>query len=395
MNAERPGVVLIGGDFQGVGVLHSLGRRGVRTFLLDSGPCVGRFCRYKEGFATCPPASEAGGSALIDFLLNLAEKAGLEGWMLFPNSDEVVRALSMGRARLEGVFRVPVPEWEIIRIFAEKRETHELAARLGIATPRTRYPTNHQELAAIDLDFPVIVKPLSRDPFYGVTHCKAVRADDPSALASVWEWACGVVPPSELMVQELIPGGADVLYSLGCNFSGGRLRGHVVAHRKRQHPMDFGHATTLAETVDIPELEALGTRFLSATGYEGLAEVEFMFDRRDGTFKLLEVNPRVWGWHTLAGGAGVDLPYLFYLDRLGALEDEAVPDFIRGVKWVRPITDVPTAMSEMVHGRLSIRGYFSSIAGRRVIAPTLSWDDPAPFFAELLLAPYLWMKRGF
>ncbi len=81
--------------------------------------------------------------------------------------------------------------------------------------------------------------------------------------------------------------------------------------------MDFGRATTLAETVDIPELEVLGSRFLLAAGYEGLAEVEFMLDTRDNTYKLLEVNPRVWGWHTLAGRAGVDLPFLFYQDVVG------------------------------------------------------------------------------
>ena len=90
-----------------------------------------------------------------------------------------------------------------------------------------------------------------------------------------------------------------------------------MAHRMRQHPMDFGRATTLAETVDIPELEVLGSKLLLAAGYEGLAEVEFMFDTRDNTYKLLEVNPRVWGWHTLAGRAGVDLPFLFYQDAVG------------------------------------------------------------------------------
>ena len=370
------------------------GAAGVPTFLVDSELSIGRFSRYRGGYATSPTASAEDGSALVDFLLSLAEKKGLGGWVLFPTSDETVRALSLGKARLEPTYRVPVPDWETIRLFAEKRETHELAASLGIPTPRTRYPLTGRELAALDIPFPVVVKPLSRDPFYALTRLKAVRADDEQELARVWEWACAVVPPSELMVQELIPGGSAVLYSLGCQFSAGRLRGHVVAHRMRQHPMDFGRATTLAETVDIPELEVLGSKLLLAAGYEGLAEVEFMFDTRDNTYKLLEVNPRVWGWHTLAGRAGIDLPFLFYQYAIGEqAADSAV--FEKGMKWLRPITDMPTALSEILRRRLGVGEYLSSIRGPKVLAPAPSWDDPVPFVAEFFLIPYLWYKRGF
>lgn len=394
MGTDRPGVVVIGGDFQGVGVLRSLGRRGVPTFLVDSELSIGRFSRYRGGFATCPAPSVDEGSSLVDFLLSLADREGLHGWMLFPTSDASVRALSLGKGRLEPTYRVPVPEWETIRVFAEKRETHELAEKLGIPAPRTRYPRTKEELADLDIPFPVIIKPLSRDPFYAKTHRKAVRADDAQELAKTWEWACGVVPPSQLMVQELIPGGASVLFSLGCQFVGGELKGHVVAHRVRQHPMDFGHATTLAETVDIPELESIGSRFLLGAGYEGLAEVEFMLDTRDNSYKLLEVNPRVWGWHTIAGRAGVDLPFLHYQHVVGEKTD-TVAAFATGVKWLRPITDSPTALTEILHRRLTVREYFYSIRGPKELAPAPSLDDPAPFVAEFFLIPYLWYKRGF
>ncbi len=394
MGSPRPGVVVIGGDHQGLGVLRSLGRNGVRTFLVDSELGIGRFSRFKGGFAKCPPAGDADGSALVEYLLSIAEPLGLTGWVLFPNSDEVVRALAQGKSKLEPTYVVPVPEWETVRLFAEKRETHELAARLGIPTPRTAYPRGLDDLDGLDLMFPVIIKPLSRDPFYALTKQKAVRADDLQELRRVWEWASTVVPPSELMVQEMVPGGADALYSLGCLFYDGRLRGRVVAHRTRQHPMDFGHATTFAETVDIPELEAMGTELLRGAGYEGLAEVEFMFDSRDGSYRLLEVNPRVWGWHTLAGAAGVDLPFLFYRDVVGEGAED-VAGFTTGVKWLRPITDVPTAFIEIIHGRLRLGEYFSSIAGPKELAPALAWDDLAPFAMEFLLIPYLWAKRGF
>ena len=78
-----------------------------------------------------------------------------------------------------------------------------------------------------------------------------------------------------------------------------------MARRARQHPMDFGHASTFAELVDIPEIRNIAERFLGLIDYYGLAEVEFMQDPRDGNYKLIEVNPRVWGWHTIAIASGV------------------------------------------------------------------------------------------
>ena len=71
----------------------------------------------------------------------------------------------------------------------------------------------------------------------------------------------------------------------------------------RQHPIDFGNATTYAETVDAPELKAFAEQILSAANYNGLCEVEFKMDSRDNQYKFLEVNTRTWKWHTIANKA--------------------------------------------------------------------------------------------
>lgn len=50
--------------------------------------------------------------------------------------------------------------------------------------------------------------------------------------------------------------------------------------------------------------------------------MEFKSDFRDGQYKLLDVNPRAWGWHSLCAPCGVDFPYLAYREALG----EPLPD---------------------------------------------------------------------
>jgi len=388
---ERVGAVILGGDFQALGVARSLGRQNIPVYLLDKGLCIGRFSRYIWKFAKCPDAKEE--SLLFQFLIDLARKEHLEGWLLYPNDDDTVRFLARNKEQLEKYYRVTTPPWEIVKFACEKRQTYEFAERCGIAVPKTFFPRNVAELEQLDMEFPVIIKPSVKEPFYSRTGRKAIRTDSIKELIDEFTRVREVIGDSEIMIQEFIPGGGENLYSVGSLFKNGELLAKIVARRLRQHPMDFGHATTYAETVDIPEMEELATRILRAMGYYGLSEVEFMWDPRDKQYKLIEINPRPWGWHTLAIGAGVDLPYLLYRDMLGEEvgQNEIAP---RPAKWIRLVTDTPTVMSALLKGRLRFGDYINSLKGKKQFA-VFSFKDPLPFIVELLMLPYLWKKRGF
>jgi predicted ATP-grasp superfamily ATP-dependent carboligase len=385
------GAVILGGDFQALGVLRSLARHNVPVYLLDKGPCIGKFSRYVSKFARCPDAREE--NLLLQFLIDLARKDDLEGWLLFPNDDDTVRFLARNKERLEEYYRVTTPPWEIARFACEKKLTYELAEKYGIAVPRTLYPRDIAELEQLDMEFPVIIKPSVKEPFYSRTRKKAIRTDSKEELINEFIRVRDVVGDSEIMVQEFIPGGVENLYSVGSLFKNGELLAKIAARRLRQHPMDFGHATTYAETVDIPEMEDTATRILKAMGYYGLAEIEFMWDPKDRQYKLIEINPRPWGWHTLAIGAGVNLPYLLYRDMLG--EDVSQNGITPGqAKWMRLLTDVPTVLPALLKGKIGLRDYARSLTGKKQFA-VFSFKDPLPFIAELFMLPYLWKKRGF
>ena len=385
------GVVILGGDFQALGVTRSLARQNVPVYLLDKGLCIGRFSRYIWKFGKCPDAREE--TLLCRFLVDLARKENFEGWVLYPNDDDTVRFLARNKEQLEEYYRVTTPPWEVVRFACEKRLTYEFAEKNGIAVPKTFFPRNVAELEQLDMEFPVIIKPSVKEPFYSRTGKKAIRTDSKEELIDEFTRVREVIGDSEIMVQEFIPGGSANLFSVGSLCKDGELLANIVARRLRQHPMDFGHATTYAETVDIPEMVELATRILKAMGYYGLSEVEFMWDPRDGQYKLIEINPRPWGWHTLAIGAGVDLPYLLYRDMLGEEvgQNGVTP---RQAKWIRLVTDIPTAASAILKGRLRFGDYIRSLKGKKQFA-VFSIKDPLPFIVELFMLPYLWKKRGF
>ena len=389
---EKVGVVITGGDSQALGVLRTLAKKDIPIIMLDSDHCISKYSRFKKRFFRSPHPSDD--QSYVDFLIDLAKKEKIHRnrWVIFPNSDETVYVLSKYKNILEEFYRIPTPGWEVIQNVYIKKNTYQLAKKGGIPIPTTYYPDGLQELVELSLNYPVVIKPSIRDNFYSKIKIKAFRVNNKEELVRTYEYVCSIIEPSEVLVQEFIPGGPNHLYSFCPFFKDGEVLTSIMARRARQHPMDFGHASTFAELVDIPEIQKIAEKFLSLINYYGFAEVEFMQDPRDGNYKLIEVNPRVWGWHTIAIASGVDLPYLLYQDMIGEEMDFRLP--IDNLKWVRLITDVPTVLSEIIGGRLRIRDYLKSMKGKKEFA-VFALNDPLPFLAEVALIPYLWVKRGF
>lgn len=373
------GVVIIGGDFSGLGVLRSLAKQDIPICLLDTELCIGRFSRYRKKFIKCPnPHDEI---SFLSFLKEIAERENLNGWILFPTSDQTVYVLSKNREELNEYYRIPTPSWDVLRFAYDKKLTYQLAERSGIDIPKTFFPGDFDELERLDLDFPVIIKPSIKTHFFNKTRKKALRVNSKKELVQKYMETLSIIDSSEIMIQELVPGGPDNLFSFCSLFKNGEVLGKVIARRARQRPMDFGRSTTYAETIDVPELENIGKRILKLINYYGLSEVEFMQDPRDGKYQLLEINARIWAWHTLAIRAGVDFPYLLYKDMLG--ESVKISSFEENIKWIRLITDIPTVATEILRRKMKITDYLHSLKGKKEFA-VFSIADPLPFIVDIM-----------
>jgi D-aspartate ligase len=380
----------MGGDYQGLGIIRSLGRHGIPSVVIDDEKNIGRYSRYTRHVISVPSLrkpGEATGAALT-----AANTYGLEGWVLFPTRDEIVADFSRDRALLRNRFRVPTPAWDSVKFAWDKRNTHCLLKRLNIPGPRSFSPTTVEELDQIDFDPPYVLKPAIKEHFFYTTKAKAWCANSREELREFWERATCIAPPGEILVQEFIPGDGRQQFSYCAFFKDGKALASMVAQRRRQHPAVFGRASTFVVTVDNPLLESYGAAFLKAIDYYGLAEIEFKFDTRENQYKLHDVNLRTWGYHSVGYRAGVDFPYLVFQDQLGG---EGEPRrAVAGVKWLRSVTDFPASFLDITQGRLGIGEYFSSFSGPLTEA-VMDWRDPLPAAAELCLLPYLIYKRGF
>jgi D-aspartate ligase len=384
------GAVVVGGDYQGLGIVRSLGRRGVPVCVIDDERSIARFSRYATHSVQVGALRDA--AETVETVLAVGRRLGLDGWVLYPTREETVIAFSRHRDRLAEQFRVPTPPWETTQWAWDKRNTYRKAAELDIPTPRTWYPRGADDVDGIDGRPPYAIKPAIKEHFLYATKAKAWRADDRAQLRSLVAKAAELVGPGEVMVQELIPGDGRQQFAYCAFFKDGQAVGSLVARRRRQHPHDFGRASTFVESIDLPVLERLSERFLRAIDYYGLVEVEYKLDARDGEYKLLDVNARTWGYHSLGAGAGVDFPFLLYADQLGLPVGACRAR--TGVRWIRLATDVPAAVVDIVRGRLGLGAYLQSLRKFEIEA-VFSREDPYPGLVELALIPYLAVKRGF
>lgn len=387
---DIPGAVVIGGDYQGLGIVRSLGRRGVPICVIDDERSIARYSRYTQFAMRVPDLRNE--TATIATLLDVARRLHLQGWVLFPTREELVAALSRHRTSLSELYRVPTPPWDTIEWMWDKRNTYKLALELKIPTPETWIPETPEDLDQITTAFPLALKPAIKEHFVYATRVKAWRANCKEELRELLGQANTLLGPGEIIIQELIPGDGKHQFSYCAFFKDGKAVGSMVACRRRQHPHEFGRASTFVETTDLPALESLSERFLRRINYYGLVEVEFKLDPRDGEFKLLDVNPRTWGYHSLGHSAGVDFPYLLYADQLGTRVESCRGK--AGISWIRLLTDVPTGLLDACRGRLDFREYIRTLRSFHTEA-VFSQEDPIPGFVECALLPYLAVKRGF
>jgi D-aspartate ligase len=388
---EVPGAVVLGGDYQGLGIVRSLGRHGVPVCVIDDEWSISRFSKYC--LRSVKVASLRTPDEIIGALLDLKDRVDVSSWLLFPTREEIVAAISHSRDELRRHYRVPTSDWNRVRWAWDKRNTYKLAVDLSIPTPATFFPQDADQLADIsELRFPVAVKPAIKEHFVYATRAKAWSAGNYAELRTLCQKAIDIVGPGEVLIQEFIPGGGLQQFAYCAFFRDKEAIGKMVVCRRRQHPFQFGRASTYVETVEVPELEVYSERLLQAIDYYGLVELEYKLDPRDNQYKLLDVNPRTWGYHSIGSGAGVDFPYMQYADQVGlpVTRCAARP----GIGWVRMTTDIPAAWMAALAGDLSLRGYIRSLATAHVDA-VFSRKDPLPGLAELFLLPYLMVKRGF
>ena len=303
---QNVGAVVLGSDFKALGVVRSLGQQGIPSIVIDNLPRSAWFSRYVVRRIKWPAAMDS--DDFVQFLLRTGKEHHLEQWVLFPMQDENVELVARNTQQLGQIYRLVTQGWETIRWAADKRLTYRMAQELGIPYPATFYPGSEDDLASMPLSFPVLIKPATSVRLQYAMRLKALPAHNLDELRSQYRLASSILPADEIMVQELIPGGGQTQFSVGTYCKAGRIICSMTAKRTRQYPIDYGLSSSFVQAVEVPAITELAEKLLGFMGVTGMVEVEFKHDVRDQRYKLLDINVRPWGWHTLCMACGLDFP---------------------------------------------------------------------------------------
>ena len=375
------GAIVLGGHIQGLGIVRILGRDNIPVMVIDNTKAnLAKHSKYCHKFFRIKD------DLLFDFLNSLVQSQQYSGWVIFPTNDFHVKLLSQNKQQLEKNFIVSTDSWNTVRNFYNKRETYRLAENLGIPIAATFFPDNENEIDELKVKFPCIIKPAVMHDFYREIRKKVFVCWDMIDLKANYNKALELIPADEVIVQEIINGPSKNQYSACFLFLNNITYISLIACRMRQHPLDFGNATTYAETIEIPELREYGERILKAVAYNGICEVEFKLDSRDNKYKFLEVNSRTWKWHTIANKAGT--PFVKkYFDYLTGKIIHPSEGFLKS-SFLHSLTDIPIQLQLLLKGY----GYWN-----RKIRPFESavWaiDDPIPWFFEKVYIFIYFFKR--
>ena len=178
--------------------------------------------------------------AFVSFLEDLGRRLPQRA-VLFPTHDEYIWPISRHADRLDPWFIIPFSRWGTMQHLYDKRAQIESAWRCGVDTPKTVFVDSEADLgrAADEIGFPAIFKPVESLAFKlrFRRHVLQIRSRD--ELSQVYARAndCGT-----LMMQEVVPGGDDELYTLGSYLDAeSRPLAVFTGHKLRQHPPVFGH----------------------------------------------------------------------------------------------------------------------------------------------------------
>lgn len=235
-----------------------------------------------------------------------------------------------------------LPEAGVLKKAIDKYRSTMLAVSLGIPCPKT-FPIEsplegidpvllQKELSRFEKEcsFPWIIKPRFGYGMRGVLRVDSIQEAGKAIRSS----------NAGVFVQEYLPGKAGSMYLVGLLYDWDGKCVRRFASKSFRTLFPEGGPATAGISLYEPVLVEMTERLISGIGkWQGPAAVEWMLDPRDRSFKFIEINARIWGYSSLAAGAGA---YFHRWLAMLTLKKDIGPDpgYKQGVVMMRTTYDV-------------------------------------------------------
>ncbi len=222
--------------------------------------------------------------------------------MVLPIGYDSMATVQEIRSAIPDSVTLCVPSAAAFEAAADKATTLSRGRDLGIDTP-----ADYSDIAAeLDSDG----RPAVQDALPFPVFCKARRengqaatepVEDPDTFWESYDRIARASSDGEVLVQEYIDNDG-LTYGCGSLWLDGEPTLTISHEELRSVPRHGGSGTRLRVTPN-EGLETQTTRLLDELDWNGVALVEFK-QRADGSFVLMEINPKFWASYALASRYG-------------------------------------------------------------------------------------------
>jgi predicted ATP-grasp superfamily ATP-dependent carboligase len=308
---SRLPAIILGTHITALGVLRDLVGHGIQTYVIDRTDDMivrSRWYRPTERMLLETTDSDQLGAFL--------ESLALPSAVLITCSDRWTDAVAGLAPEVGHRFKASVPPRDAVEQFIDKDRFRALVDRLAIPYPRSVPISGPDDIDRLTDDELAhgFLKPTDSQRHHLVFGTKGSFVRSRAEATRVVERAAAA--GISFILQEWIPGGpSNSILIDGFVDRGGTIT-TITRRRVRMDPPRIANssaAVTIAPA-EGAEAEAAVRRLLPEVGYRGIFNAEFKFDARDGRFKIIEVNPRPFWLIAHVARAGLDLPWMSYLD---------------------------------------------------------------------------------
>lgn len=377
-NGLLPSAILFGGFFQAFQVVESLAARCIPVYVLNDRWAEARYSRYARAIRL--PENVPYAQAATEFLTSNASNY-LEGSVLLAAGDQELEIINTHREKLAKKFRLDLSNPVAKRIMLNKLATYRAAKEAGVPTPRFWEIQTEEDIHRLreELVYPLIVKPKLSHVFQRRFKRKFFVAENFEQLIESYRVtkSAGI----EVVLLEMIPGPDSKLCSYYTYLDEeGNALFDFTKRIIRRYPVNMGIASYHI-TDRVEHVRELSLKLLRHVGHQGLANVEFKYDQRDGQLKLIECNVRFTAANMLLTKAGFDLGNFVY-NRIVGIPQPPLTDFRTGLRLWDPLRDFRAFLELRERGELTLVQWLASVMHRSSIA-YFSWRDPLPSLVRL------------
>ena len=367
--------------YSGMAIINGLARSGCEVVGADDRKLpLNIHSMYTKPYYLYPDAKK--GDSFLDSIIKIIKKERPDVTLPISGSKQ----FSRHRKEIEKYTKLLVPDYESFIIANDNKKTIEECEKIDISCPKIL--TEKEAIMELNKNMDrndsvkVVIKP--RKEIGGAQGVSIVK--DATSLKRALDESEKIYGAT--VIEEYIPGDTKNMRTLNLIFDKkGKLAAYFTTKKIRQWPVTGG-ISALSVSTNEWNLVEMVLPFFNKWQWEGPAEVEIKIDSRDNKPKLIEINPRFWGYIGFPIKCGVNFPMIACKLAQGEdVQNKEYPHYPVGIKYINLTAYLKVVLSDIIYSKNKMHAITSALIdlkGKKV-NNNIELRDFKPIIGKILL----------